>query len=172
MKAASSMATSEIADWLAVVDDDLKQVTNNLHGPTPTFSSAAYHRQQAAEKLVKATLVQANLPFPKTRHCRTGRLVAQRPSPQESARDLAEAHALRRGIPLSRRRRMGCADSLGHRGLEERSRRDRIDFVEDRSIALPIRSPEARARSARRAACDRQRGPRHRNSVRALRDRL
>jgi len=60
------MAIEEVAGWLVVVDDDLKQVVNNLHGPMPSPSGAAYHCQQAAEKLVKALLVQAGLAFPKT----------------------------------------------------------------------------------------------------------
>ena len=60
------MAIEEVAGWLVVVDDDLKQVVNNLHGPMPSLSGAAYHCQQAAEKRVKALLVQAGLAFPKT----------------------------------------------------------------------------------------------------------
>ncbi len=60
------MAIEEVAGWLVVVDDDLKQVVNNLHGPMPSLSGAAYHCQQAAEILVKALLVQAGLAFPKT----------------------------------------------------------------------------------------------------------
>lgn len=60
------MATEEALGWLNVVDDDLKQVVNNLHGPMPSLSGAAYHCQQAAEKLVKAILVEANVAFPKT----------------------------------------------------------------------------------------------------------
>jgi len=60
------MATDAVAGWLAVVDDDLRQVVNNLHGPMPSLVGAAYHCQQAAEKLVKAVLVEANTAFPKT----------------------------------------------------------------------------------------------------------
>lgn len=55
------MASSGPPDWLAVVDDDLRQVTNNLHGPMPSLGGAAYHCQQAAEKLVKAVLVEADI---------------------------------------------------------------------------------------------------------------
>jgi HEPN domain-containing protein len=50
------MAANEVAAWLAVVEDDMRQVTNNLYGPAPSLSGAAYHCQQAAEKLVKAVL--------------------------------------------------------------------------------------------------------------------
>lgn len=60
------MATEEVQGWLKVVDDDLKQVVNNLRGPMPSRSGAAYHCQQAAEKLVKAVLVQGGIAFPKT----------------------------------------------------------------------------------------------------------
>jgi hypothetical protein len=60
------MATDAVADWLAVVDDDLRQVVNNLYGPMPSLIGAAYHCQQAAEKLVKAVLVEASTAFPKT----------------------------------------------------------------------------------------------------------
>jgi HEPN domain-containing protein len=48
------------------VDEDLRQVVNNLQGPLPSAAGAAYHCQQAAEKLVEAALVQAGLAFPKT----------------------------------------------------------------------------------------------------------
>lgn len=60
------MADSGFPDWLAVVVDDLRQVTNNLHGPMPSLRGAAYHRQQAAEKPVKAVLAAASITFPKT----------------------------------------------------------------------------------------------------------
>jgi HEPN domain-containing protein len=66
MKADWSMATEIVAGWLAVVDDDLRQVVNNLNGPMPSLAGAAYHCQQAAEKLVKAILAEANIVFPKT----------------------------------------------------------------------------------------------------------
>jgi hypothetical protein len=59
------MVADAIAGWLAVVDDDLRQVVNNIEGPMPSLSGAAYHCQQAAEKLVKAVLTQAAIPFPK-----------------------------------------------------------------------------------------------------------
>lgn len=53
------MASEAAAAWLIVVDDDLRQVVNNLHGPLPSLAGAAYHCQQAAEKLVKAVLSRA-----------------------------------------------------------------------------------------------------------------
>ena len=60
------MAADVVSGWLAVVDDDLRQVVNNLRGPLPSLSGAAYHCQQAAEKLVKAALAAASIEFPKT----------------------------------------------------------------------------------------------------------
>jgi HEPN domain-containing protein len=60
------MAADAAASWLKVVDEDLRQVVNNLRGPLPSPAGAAYHCQQAAEKLVKAVLVQAGLAFPRT----------------------------------------------------------------------------------------------------------
>ena len=53
------MAADAAASWLKIVDEDLRQVVNNLQGPLPSPAGAAYHCQQAAEKLVKAALVKA-----------------------------------------------------------------------------------------------------------------
>jgi len=55
------MAADAAASWLKIVDEDLRQVVNNLQGPLPSPAGAAYHCQQAAEKLVKAALVKAGL---------------------------------------------------------------------------------------------------------------
>ena len=60
------MASEAATAWLAIVDDDLRQVVNNLHGPLPSLAGAAYHCQQAAEKLVKAVLVDTRTAFSKT----------------------------------------------------------------------------------------------------------
>src|SRR5262245_34967218 len=59
------MVADAVAGWLAVVDDDLRQVVNNIEGPMPSLSGAAYHCQQAAEKLVKAVLTEAATAFPR-----------------------------------------------------------------------------------------------------------
>ena len=53
------MANEVVRAWLATVETDLKAIRNCLHGPEPTSLGAAYHCQQAAEKLVKAVLVAA-----------------------------------------------------------------------------------------------------------------
>jgi len=60
------MGNDGAKEWLAVVDDDIRQVVNNLHGPMPSVTGAAYHCQRAAEKLVKACLVAVDIDFPRT----------------------------------------------------------------------------------------------------------
>ena len=56
---------NEAVRWLAVAERDLKAVRNNLYGPEPTTEVAAYHCQQAAEKLVKAALVAIGIDPPR-----------------------------------------------------------------------------------------------------------
>jgi HEPN domain-containing protein len=58
------MDIDEIRPWLAVIERDLKAARNCLFGPEPTEEAAAYHCQQAAEKLVKAVLVSAGVNAP------------------------------------------------------------------------------------------------------------
>lgn len=58
------MDIDEVRPWLAVVERDLKAARNCLFGPEPTGEAAAYHCQQAAEKLVKAVLVSAGINAP------------------------------------------------------------------------------------------------------------
>jgi len=52
--------------WLTVVERDMKAIRNNLFGPEPESSMAAYHCQQAVEKLLKAVLVADGVMPPKT----------------------------------------------------------------------------------------------------------
>jgi HEPN domain-containing protein len=54
------MAHEVVRSWLAAVDIDIKAIRNCIHGPEPTMAAAAYHCQQAAEKMLKAILVSAN----------------------------------------------------------------------------------------------------------------
>ncbi|WP_448189057.1 HEPN domain-containing protein [Azospirillum sp. sgz301742] len=54
------------ADWLKVVDDDLKAIRACLAAEPPVLLPAVYHCQQAAEKLVKTVLVSQGIDFPKT----------------------------------------------------------------------------------------------------------
>ena len=59
------MAIEAVKPWLAVIDRDIDAIHNNLFGPRPTVTAAAYHCQQAAEKLVKAVLVSLGQNPPK-----------------------------------------------------------------------------------------------------------
>lgn len=56
---------AEATLWLRVAERDLKAVRNNIFGPEPTTEIAAYHCQQAAEKMVKAVLVSAGIDPPR-----------------------------------------------------------------------------------------------------------
>lgn len=54
-----------IGRWLKRADIDLKAIRNSLYGPEPSPESAAYHCQQAAEKIIKAGLITAGVHPPK-----------------------------------------------------------------------------------------------------------
>jgi len=90
------MVSEAAAAWLAVVDDDLRQVVSNLHGPLPSLAGAAYHCQQAAEKLVKAALVEARTVFPKTHDI--GALVGLLPDSHPLKNQLADLAAMSLGL--------------------------------------------------------------------------
>jgi HEPN domain-containing protein len=60
------MAREAALEWLAVAEIDLKAARNCLHGPEPTPQAAAYHCQQAAEKLIKAALVAEGVHPPRS----------------------------------------------------------------------------------------------------------
>ena len=60
------MAVEAARAWLAAAEDDLRAVTDCLHGPEHTATAAAYHCQQAAENLVKAVMVSADMHPPKS----------------------------------------------------------------------------------------------------------
>ncbi|WP_448207889.1 HEPN domain-containing protein [Azospirillum sp. sgz302134] len=51
------MDAEALSAWIVVADRDIKGIRNNLFGPEPEVGVAAYHCQQAAEKLVKAVLL-------------------------------------------------------------------------------------------------------------------
>lgn len=51
------MANDALLAWIEVADRDVRSIRNNLFGPEPEAGVAAYHCQQAAEKLVKAVLL-------------------------------------------------------------------------------------------------------------------
>lgn len=63
--ASSSTDADHVAAWFRHVNWDMASINNNLYGPTPIVTSAAYHCQQAAEKLVKALLVSLDIVPPK-----------------------------------------------------------------------------------------------------------
>jgi HEPN domain-containing protein len=56
----------EAKAWLAKADEDLAAVRICLDAKRPLLGIAAYHCQQAAEKLLKGLLVLAAIPFRKT----------------------------------------------------------------------------------------------------------
>lgn len=60
------MSAEALVAWAAIIDREMKAVRNNLEGPEPSPAVAAYHCQQAAEKIVKAVLVAEGLTFRKT----------------------------------------------------------------------------------------------------------
>ena len=60
------MAIEVAQAWVAAAEDDLRAVASCLYGPEPTATAAAYHCQQAAEKLVEAALVAVGVHPPKS----------------------------------------------------------------------------------------------------------
>jgi HEPN domain-containing protein len=65
--------------WLAVATADIRAVRLCLDADEPMLGIAAYHCQQAAEKVVKGMLVIAGIPFAKTHDMtRLGDLAASR----------------------------------------------------------------------------------------------
>ena len=57
---------AEAARWLAITDQDIAAARICLASAPPLPAVAAYHCQQAVEKTIKALLVAAGVPFPKT----------------------------------------------------------------------------------------------------------
>ncbi|MEQ9643673.1 MAG: HEPN domain-containing protein [Alphaproteobacteria bacterium] len=60
------MANEVARAWLAAAEDDLRAISGCLFGPEPTATAAAYHCQQAAEKLIKSALVLGGVHPPKS----------------------------------------------------------------------------------------------------------
>jgi hypothetical protein len=56
----------EAGRWLAVAAADMRAVRLCLAADEPMLGIAAYHCQQAAEKVIKGLLVMADTPFAKT----------------------------------------------------------------------------------------------------------
>lgn len=59
------MTVNDPSDWLRRVDSDIDTVKRYLGGAYPNIDSACLHVQQAAEKLIKALLVYAEVRFPR-----------------------------------------------------------------------------------------------------------
>lgn len=57
---------SEMGRWLAHADDDVRAVVACLSISPPALPAAAYHCQQAAEKVLKGLLILAAVPFRRT----------------------------------------------------------------------------------------------------------
>jgi HEPN domain-containing protein len=55
-----------VRSWLLVADREIRSAHACLNAPIPILETAAYHCQQAAEKLTKGLLVLARVPFRKT----------------------------------------------------------------------------------------------------------
>lgn len=62
----AGMRTTVAGDWLAAGSEDLRVARLCLAGDPPAVSSAAFHCQQCAEKLIKGCLILAESPFPRT----------------------------------------------------------------------------------------------------------
>jgi HEPN domain-containing protein len=63
-----------VREWLAKADEDLRAAEAILAAPMPSFGTASFHAQQAAEKALKALLVRHSIPFEKTHDL--GRILA------------------------------------------------------------------------------------------------
>ena len=57
---------AEAKEWFSFIDDDLRAIGLCLDSEPPLLRIAAYHAQQAAEKLTKALLTAAGVPFRRT----------------------------------------------------------------------------------------------------------
>lgn len=79
--------------WLAKADNDLDLVRRAMIAdPTTNNEAAAYHLQQAAEKLLKAALVHAGLPYPRGSAGHDLKVSASRLPPEHPLYN--EAHAM------------------------------------------------------------------------------
>jgi HEPN domain-containing protein len=56
----------EAMRWMATANEDLRAVALCLAGKEPALASAAFHCQQAVEKILKAALTDAAIPFRRT----------------------------------------------------------------------------------------------------------
>jgi HEPN domain-containing protein len=61
-----SAPESNHAEWVAKAESDLLNIRNNLAAEVVPWDTVCYHAQQAAEKLLKALLVQHGFRPPRT----------------------------------------------------------------------------------------------------------
>ena len=54
------------ADWVKKSEGDLFTAEREFVASPPNYDAAAYHAQQAAEKFLKACLIESDVRFPKT----------------------------------------------------------------------------------------------------------
>ena len=54
------------ADWVRKSEGDLLTAEREFVASPPNYDAAAYHAQQAAEKFLKACLIESDVRFPKT----------------------------------------------------------------------------------------------------------
>ncbi|MCP1608616.1 putative nucleotidyltransferase/HEPN domain-containing protein [Azospirillum lipoferum] len=66
-----SMDTDVVRTWIAVADRDLAMIRKAIAGPDPEPAGAAFHCQQAAEKLIEAVLVAAGIHPPRSHDLRS-----------------------------------------------------------------------------------------------------
>jgi HEPN domain-containing protein len=81
---------SDAADWVASADIDLDAARRCLAEP-PNEAAAAYHCQQAAEKLIKAVLVVLRIAYPRGRSGHDPGLAAAQIPSGHKLRKAAEA---------------------------------------------------------------------------------
>lgn len=81
---------SDAAGWVATADVDIDATRRCLADP-PNVPAAAYHCQQAAEKLIKAVLVALDIAYPRGRSGHHLALAAAQIPPGHNLRQTAEA---------------------------------------------------------------------------------
>ncbi|BAI71562.1 HEPN domain protein [Azospirillum sp. B510] len=60
------MDTDVVRSWIMVAERDLAMIRKAIAGPDPEPAGAAFHCQQAVEKLIKALLVAAGINPPRS----------------------------------------------------------------------------------------------------------
>ena len=66
MRSPEEVKSALVRQWLARAEEDMAAARVLLSQEKPILSASAFHAQQAAEKYLKAFLVQHQIEFPKT----------------------------------------------------------------------------------------------------------